>query len=834
MLGHSPSLSRGHNDGEVNVSRRRNAVDLDASSYRRIGIVATPVHGLPNKVSVVVVVPIASVLTPAGREHVVKRVLNRPVYRTAYVNTKRGLKLRHLVVNRKRRRHGTTCKAYSHGTSGCGVYGNRRNAIEVDSAGRGRAVRPCNRRSDGIAVVVGAGNRERAAGIIAGASHSHKLTDARRPNTTGNQIAVKRQVSSAGRGLAFGQTVSVYSRLHSEGFTPHGFNPLLASLGSEEVIAAQDVRRSRTVLQVERNGQVFVSAEVGVRRNRANVHIVEEHLGRAIAVVVRAKHHIGVVSCSAGGDGRCRRIKYLPEDYRGRVLSLAEVPAISNTANNICIGDDKADVYVSVRGVRNLNANLKPSLFGGRQPNALSNLLNLVDVVISARVGQCDNTAIGVNKGLRSGGRKTLGKTSNRHFEILLAALSPVAPAHYGRAGAARGLHLHARRTEDTANVLTAEGVTLKCLELGILGVKVVVVGKLSAHTLLIGNAVLNISQDEEGVSISQEVVYDHAFRQVRARLDGVDGVVGRVVLHFRLEDAGSLKLQLFRHDQLAAFHANQVATVVAEVANINQHLLKRGFRQVSRSGQLVAERVASLGDMVGSAQLYAIREDEVAVKGVVVHVRRNSFLRYAHRATKGTSTRLGVLHVLVICTRFLRDDEAQTVGNVGQAIHEALFHVLIRNRRAFRLDGSEAQTAETSVLLIQHRGLDFGREARLPNLVLLTIRSAPNLLKPGAKGFGKRASGNSHWSFLHYTPVRPMAYWCVLNLQTHMALVPIALSAASQRRMICRSSVAVSSAVELSSSTLLMPVVADGAANTMSAFRPTEVAARAPPTESS
>src|SRR5574343_1883224 len=205
MLGPSPSLSRGHNDGEGNVSRRRNAVDRDPSSSRRIGIDATPVHGLPNKVSVVVVVPIARVLTPAGREHVVKRVLNRPVYRTAYVNTKRGLKLRHLVVNRKRRRHGTTCKAYSHGTSGCGVYGNRRNAIEVDSAGRGRAVRPCNRRSDGIAVVVGAGNRERAAGIIAGASHSQKLTDARRPNTTGNQVAVKRQASSAGRGPAFGQ-----------------------------------------------------------------------------------------------------------------------------------------------------------------------------------------------------------------------------------------------------------------------------------------------------------------------------------------------------------------------------------------------------------------------------------------------------------------------------------------------------------------------------------------------------------------------------------------------------------------------------------------------------
>ena len=140
------------------------------------------------------------------------------------------------------------------------------------------------------------------------------------------------------------------------------------------------------------------------------------------------------------------------------------------------------------------------------------------------------------------------------------------------------------RRTKDASGVAEAKAIALASLIAHVAGFKVTLEAGFDCYTLEHLHAVRCISDDEEGIRISQVMVDRIALRDHPHIFDRVDVVIGSANTQSRLQDTISSELQFLRDDELETLYSNLQAALISECRNVDQRLLKRSLRKVGRN----------------------------------------------------------------------------------------------------------------------------------------------------------------------------------------------------------------------------------------------------------
>ena len=131
-------------------------------------------------------------------------------------------------------------------------------------------------------------------------------------------------------------------------------------------------------------------------------------------------------------------------------------------------------------------------------------------------------------------------------------------------------------------------------------------------------------------------------------RLDGIDGIVRRVVLADRLHDARDFELKRSRHDDLLAHQADLEAACIDRIADLDCQILKACFRQVRSNCERVA-LVAAFGRMRGRKKHNAVTAGITRSERAIVHVGRHDFLRDTERTGQCLGAGSAALQVQVV-----------------------------------------------------------------------------------------------------------------------------------------------------------------------------------------
>ena len=163
------------------------------------------------------------------------------------------------------------------------------------------------------------------------------------------------------------------------------------------------------------------------------------------------------------------------------------------------------------------------------------------------------------------------------------------------------------RASKDASGIAESERVPLARFVPYVTGVEVALKTSAHGHTLKHLHAVRCIRLDEERLWVGQEVVDHIALGDHAHVLDGIDVVVCRSNTQRGLHDAISGKHKLFRDDQLQTLNSDLQTTFIGERCNVDQGLLKRGFRKISRRGELVLEVWSTQSRMIQRTQGLAV-----------------------------------------------------------------------------------------------------------------------------------------------------------------------------------------------------------------------------------
>src|SRR6266436_6522123 len=101
---------------------------------------------------------------------------------------------------------------------------------------------------------------------------------------------------------------------------------------------------------------------------------------------------------------------------------------------------------------------------------------------------------------------------------------------------------------------------------------------------------------------------------------------------------------------------------------------------------------------MVIDKQCYAVTTSIGGIKCPIVHIGCNIFLSLAHRESQGTSAPFSDNIVLVIFKRFLSNNEAKSIRNMGVPSNETLSFSIEINSSTFRFDLSQTEGADTDI----------------------------------------------------------------------------------------------------------------------------------------